>query len=144
MEFTTTKAKVAESIIAYFAENPEVFNICIEQLDDYCGYLDENRFYRMDWFNDYFCDTDDPLELLTRAYYGEFNPNDDYFRINVYGNLESCSEWDLDYSWFNDRYAVEKMQEYRDDIPEISENPELEELFNMLDEPEEDPAEAVA
>lgn len=37
----------------------------------------------------------EPLEVLRMAHFGKFNWNDDMFRINVYGNLESISENDF-------------------------------------------------
>ena len=49
-----------------------------------------------------------PLEAITRAFYGyrwsridrdepeEFNPNDEYFTFNGYGNLVSISEFDYE------------------------------------------------
>ena len=33
-----------------------------------------------------------PMEIARMIFYGEFNPNDEYFRFNAYGNLESA-DW---------------------------------------------------
>lgn len=37
-----------EKIKAYFEENEEIFNACIEELDSYNGYLGDDRYYPMD------------------------------------------------------------------------------------------------
>ena len=36
-----------------------------------------------------------PTEILNKMFYGDFNPNNDYFKFNVYGNLESYNDWEL-------------------------------------------------
>lgn len=37
-----------------------------------------------------------PSEIMAMAHNGKFNPNDEYFRFNGYGNLESYSDYDRD------------------------------------------------
>jgi len=62
--------------------------------------------YDMGEFNDLTDYRDDPLEAITRAFFGgrygfkndSFNPNDEYFAYNGYGNLISIKDYDiLDY-----------------------------------------------
>ena len=70
-----------------------------DMLDDYgMEYLQENDSdnepLEMDMLGEIW---NDPLEAVTRTFYGgrygfdrdSFNPNDDYFRVNAYGNGES-------------------------------------------------------
>lgn len=70
-----------------------------DMLDDYgMEYLQENDSdnvpLEMDMLGEIW---NDPLEAVTRTFYGgrhgfnndSFNPNDDYFRVNAYGNAES-------------------------------------------------------
>ena len=70
-----------------------------DMLDDYgMEYLQEEQSddepLEMDMLGEIW---DDPLEAITRTFYGgrygfdkdSFNPNDDYFRVNGYGNGES-------------------------------------------------------
>ena len=33
------------------------------------------------------------LDVLEMAHFGEFNPTDDYFRLDAYENLESADAW---------------------------------------------------
>ena len=144
--------KTIEKIIAFFKENEEIFNSCMEELDGYNGYLGDNRYYSMDELNELYTETE-PLEILRRAFYGhdedtwttdstgnktygEFNPNRDYFSYNGYGNLVSSDY--KDYSAFLDNYAIEAMQENRAYIYSIDDNDELAALFDELEEEEEE------
>ena len=136
-----------EKIIAYFEENTDIFNDCIEELDSYNGYLGDNRYYPMDELDELYCNAK-PLEILRRAFYGHdedtyhtdsygnreygaFNPNRDYYTYNGYGNLVSSDY--RDYSGYIDRYAVEEMAENRYYIDTIDDNEELAELFDELE-----------
>ena len=70
-----------------------------DMLDDYgMEYLQENDSDNEPLEMDMLCEIwNDPLEAVTRTFYGgrygfdrdSFNPNDDYFRVNAYGNGES-------------------------------------------------------
>ena len=148
---TRTAEEIIADILAYFKENEEVFNDCIEELDGYNGYLGDDRWYDMDELPE-LIDTSDPVELLNRAYFGDdlndwhtdengqkhynsFNPNRDYFRFNGYGNLQS-SNW-KEYCDHMDEYAVEAMSENRNDIYSIDDNKTLSALFDELEEVEE-------
>jgi hypothetical protein len=140
------KATIKE-IIAYFEENEEIFNACVEELDSYNGFLNDDRYYEMEMLNEFYSGTD-PIELLQRAYYGrdddtwtidasgnktygEFNPNRDYFYYNGYGNLVSSNY--KDYSAHLDEYAINAMSENRQYIDTINDNDELSALFDELE-----------
>ena len=139
-----------EKIIAYFEENTELFNECIEELNSYNGYLGDDRYYYMDELDELYTGTD-PLEILRRAYYGrdddtwttdasgnktygEFNPNREYFYYNGYGNLVSSDY--KDYTGHLDKWAVEAMSEHRNYIEPINESDELSALFDELEQDE--------
>ena len=148
MTNTRTKEAIINDILKLFAENEELFNDCIEELDGYNGYLGDNRYYLMDELDEFYRDSD-PLEILRRAYYGrdddtwttdsngnktygEFNPNRDYFYYNGYGNLVSSDY--KDYSAHLDHYAIEAMSEDRCYIDSIDNNEELTALFDEREE----------
>lgn len=88
-------------LMDYFKENEDAFIEAIEELDSYNGYLGDDRYYDMEFLNEFYCETE-PLDILYRAFYGydedtstedhhtEFNPNRKYFRYNGYGNLVSA------------------------------------------------------
>lgn len=137
-----------EKIIEFFEENDELFNQCIEELDRWTGYLNDDRYYSMDELDELYNGTD-PLEILRRAYYGydadnwstdgsgnktyaEFNPNRDYFTYNGYGNLVSTDY--PDYSAHLDQYAIEEMSKNRYHIDAIENDSDLAALFDELEE----------
>ena len=136
-----------ENIIEYFKENSDVFNDCIVQLDDYNGYLGDDRYMEMEMLNEFYCD-EKPLDVLYRAFYGrdndtwttnecgdktygEFNPNRDFFKFNGYGNLVSSDY--PDYSGYLDEYAINAMIENRRYIDAIEDDEILSALFDKAD-----------
>lgn len=136
-----------EKIIAYFNDNEDAFNSCIEELDSYNGYLNDNRYYSMEELNEFYNGTE-PLELLSRVYYGhdddtyttdsngnktyiEFNPNREYFYYNGYGNLVSSDY--KDYFAYLDEWAIQAMSENRCYIDSIDDDADLSALFDELE-----------
>lgn len=114
-----------EILMELFQNDEELFNRTIEELDSYNGYLGDNRYYEMEFLNEFYNSTE-PLELLQRAYfgrdddnwttdnngsktYGEFNPNREYFYYNGYGNLVSSDY--KDYSCYLDNYFIDAIIE---------------------------------
>jgi hypothetical protein len=84
------------------------------------GYYD-NMIFDMGEIDEHFVS---PYDALQSAYFGSFNPNDDYFTYNGYGNLETIHELDLPYY----------MEDYEGDIIELLESRgELEEYINLDD-----------
>ena len=141
-----------EKIIAFFEENENTFTACVEELDSYNGFLGDDRIYPMEELNELYAGTE-PIDILYRAFYGhdaenystdadgekhysEFNPNRDYFYFNGYGNLVSCDY--IDYSDKLDEYTIEQLQQNRQYIDTIENEPELTELFDELEETEEE------
>jgi hypothetical protein len=139
--------KTIEKIIEYFEQNEDMFNAAIEELDNYNGYLGDDRYYEMEMLLEFFRDAD-PVELLQRAYfgrdddtwttdshgervYGAFNPNREYFYFNGYGNLVSTNY--IDYSDQLGMYVIAEMLEHRQYIDTIEEDEELKELFDELE-----------
>ena len=143
----TNREKTIEKIIAYFEENTDIFNECIEELDGYNGYLNDDRYYDMYELDD-LMEFKSATDLLNMAFFGHdedtyhtdrygdrehgaFNPNRDYFTFNGYGNLISSNY--KDYSAHLDRYFIEALEEDRDYIGAIDDNKELSELFDELE-----------
>lgn len=63
----------------------------LQHMTSYDGCFEEASYYDMDEFDE-FMSNYTPMEIAQMIYFGEFNPNDDYFRFNGYGNLESA-DW---------------------------------------------------
>ena len=104
----------------------------------------------MEYLNEFYKGVD-PIEILTRAYYGhdadtwttdsrgdrtygEFNPNRYYFTYNGYGNLISTDY--KDYSSHLDGYVIGSMSENRSYIDTIEDDDELSALFDELEDDE--------
>lgn len=138
---------IINRIREYFEDNPEIFNTCIEQLDDYNGYLNGEHYYSMGEFDE-ICFGLTSTEIAFKIYYGfdadsyttdsygnksytEFNPNRKYVSYNGLGNFISSDI--KDYSACLDDDIINEMNENRAYINEIYENDELLELFNELD-----------
>ena len=147
-----TKEQIINEIIEYFKDNEEIFNECIEELDGYNGYLGDDRYYSMEELNEFY-NGQEPIEVLYRAFYGrdddtwttdssgnktygEFNPNREYFYFNGYGNLVSSNY--KDYTGKLDEYFIEDLSENKDNICCIDDNEELKQLFDDLEEADED------
>lgn len=67
----------------------------LQHMNAYDGCFEEATYYDMDEFDE-FMSNYTPMEIAQMIYFGEFNPNDEYFRFNAYGNLESADWPDLD------------------------------------------------
>ena len=146
------REQTIEKIIEYFNDNEEIFNKCIEELDSYNGYLNDDRYYEMEMLSEFYNGTD-VIEILNRAYfghdadtwhtdsrgekeYGAFNPNRDYFTFNGYGNLISTDY--KDYSAYLYSYTIEEMSENRQYIDSIDNDNDLSDLFDELEQDEEE------
>ena len=65
-------------------------------VNDFNGYFEDQMWIAMDCFNDYLSELT-PLEIASRVAFGNFDPSHDYFRFDIYGNLESATEWDVEH-----------------------------------------------
>ena len=68
----------------------------MQHMHSYDGCFDDCVYYDMASFDE-FLDGYTPLEIAQMICFGDcFSPNDDYFRFNVYGNLESADWCDVE------------------------------------------------
>ena len=105
----------------------ELITIHNEYCDEVNGW--DNHIYEMDDLNDVLCDTK-PDEVARLIFYGDFNPNHEYFVFNGYGNLESFNEWQVnEYVFISDivRHIIERDDDLYND-----------EIRSLLDEAEEE------
>lgn len=62
----------------------------------------DDEIFDMDMFDE-IMHGQDPWWIACRIFYGDFNPNDDYFTFNAYGNLKSINEYNIkDYIYIDD------------------------------------------
>ena len=67
----------------------------VSQLNSLNGSFETYALYNMDDFDMVIGEGYTPTELAERIFFGDFNPNDDYFYFNSYANLESITENDM-------------------------------------------------
>ena len=65
------------------------------QLNSLNGSFETYVLYNMDDFDEIIGEGYTPIELAQRIFFGDFNPNDDFFYFNSYANLESICEWEM-------------------------------------------------
>ena len=67
----------------------------LQHINAYDGNFEDCTYYDMDEFDE-FLSNHTPMEIAQMIFYGgEFNPNDEYFYFNGYGNLESANWGDV-------------------------------------------------
>lgn len=90
-------------------------NLDLDELVGYCPCLDgDDAVYSMDAFDDILC-TFEPWDIVRAAYYGDFCPQDSYFRFNVYMNLESTDD-PVGEGWVNTDVFAKYAVDYNDDF----------------------------
>ena len=67
----------------------------LQHMTSHDGSFEDDIYFDMDEFDD-FMSNYTPMEIAKMIRFGEFNPNDDYFRFNAYGNLESANWNDVE------------------------------------------------
>ena len=91
----------------YLLNNVEELRDVVNELNGWNGCLDYLEFFENDeYFFESFYSGINGLEIARVIYYGDYNYNDDYVRINGYGNLESYTEDEI----------IEKMKDSIDEI----------------------------
>ena len=93
-----------------------------QEVNSWDGSLEEFEYYEMEQINDLLHGVE-PLEILRMAHYGNFEWYDEMFKINDYGNLDSCSE----------DYFITELTDNEDEIVEryneLVENGEIENIL---------------
>lgn len=91
----------------------------IELHNEYCDNVNDydNRFISM-WDFDEEMRYNSPSDIAQMICYGEFNPNDDYFKFDGYGNLKSFDSWNVsDYIELDEiaRYCINDDEDFNMD-----------------------------
>lgn len=116
-------AALIESYAHDFNDRYEAMQLHNEYCDAVHAY--DDRAYEMELFEDVTTGIS-KYELVRSVVYGDFNPNHDFFRFNVYGNLEST---DFPADWIDAdeiaRYCVANDESFEnDEIASILEDEE--------------------
>lgn len=71
-----------------------------------------------------------PTDIAQKIFYGNFRPNDNYFRFDGYANLESID-------WLKDEIDLDEIADYIIDNENSLENSEIQEILDEDDNEEE-------
>lgn len=74
--------------------NGDDLTYLLQHMNGYDGCFEEETYYDMEEFDE-FLSGRTPMEIAQMIFYGDFNPNNEYFRFNAYGNLESADWHDV-------------------------------------------------
>ncbi len=88
--------ELREAIREYLLDNIDVAKSLVQDLNGWNGCLDYLDYYENQEYiwSEFFRDD---LDKFARCiYYGDFNYNDEYFRFNAYGNIETLNEYDIE------------------------------------------------
>lgn len=124
-----------------YEEKVETIRSIIEDMDtsdavalhnEWCYETDnyDDEIFEMERFDE-ICDGMKPLDVAMKTFYGDFNPNHEYFRFNGYGNFKST---DYPTDWiYPGEIAIEVV-----DCKKSFENDEIQEEIDSWGEDDED------
>lgn len=117
-----------------FEELNEMLRDCI----GYDGYFNDLDYWEND--QEFFdCMYNDKMELVRALSYGNYNYMDAYVKINAYGNIESCSDFEYQKNVEDQKEEIVEhyLELYADDNVYPS-NSLKEKLYNYYEESEEE------
>ena len=101
--------------IYFNANKTELFEV-VSQINSYDSSLQHLEFLDMEDL-DIYLDGLTPTDIANKIFFGDFNPNHEYFRFNGYENLESFDEWELNKELFdNIDEIIERIIDLKDEI----------------------------
>lgn len=85
------KNEIVKRVIGILKNDDDIFNRCVDELDTWNGYADDERCYPMEDLDDLMCGVSatELLEKLT----SNFDINDNYVKFTIWG-IESRNEID--------------------------------------------------
>lgn len=120
----------------YLLNNVEELRDVVSEINGWNGNLDWLEFRENDeYFFELFYSGINGLEIARAIYYGDYNYNDDYVRIDGYGNLVSYTEYEM-IKEIKDSIdeIVDRLIEHHDNL-DLSDD--IEEIFEEAKEEEE-------
>ena len=109
------------------ADSQTIFDL-VNEIYNCNGELSDLVWEDMESFDEY-CQSMEPHKIARCIFYGEFCPNDNYFRFDDLGNLESCNYIELD------NYDIDEIIEAVETMPERYIPSDIK---NIIEEEEED------
>ena len=122
-----TKTEMIKDLLENMSESQ--LYIIVNEYFDKTNYYDD-RIYDMDEFDEIMSGMS-PSDIATKIFYGDFRPNDNYFRFDGYANLES-------FDYISDEVDLEEVADYIVDNDEDFDNGDIREILDEEDEEEGD------
>ena len=108
-----TNTMTKEQAIKKYIDNMSVLDLrdVVIAVNTWDGYFDQLAWEDLDNLNDVLYGLE-PSKIVDMVLYGDFNSNDDYFRFDGYGNLETCTQSEME----------DELEDSRDEIAEYLTN----------------------
>lgn len=116
--------------------NKEEIKEILENLDDYELLRIWNEFdqystiYTSEEFDE-ICDSMTATDLANKIFYGDFNPNHNFWTFNGYENLKSSD-------YIDELISIDDLADYIHDNEDTFDNDDLQEYFDNLEEDEDE------
>lgn len=124
--------KIKKAIREYLEEaSSQTILDLVNEIYNHTGELSDLVWENMENFNEY-CQDIEPHKIANWIFYGDFRPNDDYFRFDSLGNFESCSVIELD------NYDIDEIIEAIETIPENCIPSDIKDIIEEAEEEEEE------
>lgn len=122
-----TTTEMIKDLLENMSES-KLFTIYNEYLDK-TEYYDD-RIYDMEEFDE-MMDGMSPSDIALKIFYGDFRPNDHYFKFDGYDNLQS-------FDYISDEVDLEEIADYIVDNDEDFDNSDIREILGEDDEEDEE------
>lgn len=126
MDFEDRAEHVRDAIAEVLANDTDAFVELCEELDNWNGFLGDDRCYEMNMIDEFF---NKPSELLDKM--SDFDYTDEYFYFDVYGVTTASDKYDV----YSDAVSVDDVIDAIEDCYnhiDITENRSLDELCGIL------------
>ena len=121
-----TKTEMIKDLLENMSES-QLYIIANEYFDK-TEYYDD-RIYDMDEFDEIMSGMS-PSDIATKIFYGDFRPNDNYFKFDGYANLES-------FDYISDEVDLEEIADYIVDNDEDFDDSDIREILDEENKEEE-------
>ena len=122
-----TKTEMIKDLLENMSESQ--LYIIVNEYSDKTNYYDD-RIYDMDEFDEIMSGMS-PSDIATKIFYGDFRPNDNYFKFDGYANLES-------FDYISDEVDLEEIADYIVDNDEDFDNSDIREILDEENEEDEE------
>lgn len=124
--------KIKKAIREYLEEaSSQTILDLVNEIYNHTGELSDLVWESMEDFNEY-CQDMEPQKIANCIFYGDFRPNDDYFRFDSLGNFESCDYIELD------NYDIDEIIETIETMPENCIPSDIKDIIEEAEEEEEE------